>query len=143
MKPRETPRLYTPAKRDQSTFKLLFYIQRTLSIVTRPGDRVRDRRVDAHRAQEDARIARTGGLTAQQHGKAGNAEDGHGDVTDTTLTCAIRNEANGHGQNSCRSVGGYAQELTPDRAVACEVLVQHIPPRCPSKKKKKEGKKKR
>lgn len=98
----------------------------TLNIVAGPRDCVRYCRVDSHRAQKDACISRTGGLTPQQHGETNDAEERHGDVADPTLAGAVCNKANCHRQNCRGSVGRYAEQLTLDRAVACEVSVQHV-----------------
>lgn len=98
----------------------------TLEIVAAPRDRVRNGRVDAHRAQVDACIARSGALTPQQHSETNDAEQRHGDIADPTLTGAVGNEANGHCQKGRGSVGGYAKQLTLDRAVACRMSVQYL-----------------
>ena len=90
----------------------------TLGIVACPRDRVRDGRVDAHRAEEHSRVTCPGRFAAQEHGESNHAQERNADIAEASLAGAICNETDRHCQDCRRCVGRNAEQLSADRTVA-------------------------
>lgn len=78
--------------------------------------------VDAHRAQDDAGVTCTGGLTTQQNGEINDAEK-ETDVANPIDGCGLPS-IQSSGSQSSRQRTGCVKQLTLDPAVACRMSVQ-------------------
>jgi hypothetical protein len=86
-------------------------LENALCIVTRPHDRVRNTRVDASRAEEDADVLDGVVLTADEHGETGDAEERGEDVAEAALAGAVGDVADGDGGDCGEGVGRDGEEV--------------------------------
>ncbi len=82
-----------------------------LGVVRRPGDRVRDARVDAQGAQEGAGVPDPRGVAAEEHGEPDDAEERDADVAEAALPGPIGEVTEADRQHGGRRVRRDRKEL--------------------------------
>lgn len=90
----------------------------SFDIIRRPRDRVRNAWVNAHGSKERASILDAWCAGAQKHTEPDDSKDGHADVAQSTLLCAVREPSYEHRDDCSEGVGRDTKEVCSGGGVA-------------------------